>query len=242
MHGADDLVIAGAAAEVAGKAEADLGLRSGPGCARAAPWRRSGSPACRCRIASAACSRNLRCSGCSSSPSAMPSMVSISAAFGLGAEHQAGADEPAVDRDAAGAAVAGAAAFLRAGQAQAVAQHVEQRLVGLADEFDGVAVDRGCDMNARHLLSSCALARDLCGAARQHAGDLDSEFAWCRACRRSAGRRPSRPRPALRAPPRRACVPISAFAASGTSRTVGATAPERHRAHRCRRPWHRASG
>ena len=51
LHGADDLVIAGAAAEIAGQAEADFRPRSAPGCGRAAPWPRSGSRACRCRIA-----------------------------------------------------------------------------------------------------------------------------------------------------------------------------------------------
>ena len=40
------------------------------------------------------------------------------AAIGLGAQHQAGAGEAPVDGDAAGAAVTGAAAFLRTGQAQ----------------------------------------------------------------------------------------------------------------------------
>ena len=86
---------------------------------------------------------NFRCSGCSLSPLAMPSMVLDLAALGLGAQHQAGADEPAVEHDAAGAAIAGAAAFLAAGQAEPVAQHVEQRLVGLAEILDGIAVDRG---------------------------------------------------------------------------------------------------
>ena len=43
----------------------------------------------------------------------------------------------AVDDDAAGAAVAGCAAFLAAGQAQHVAQRVEQRLLRLAEELDG---------------------------------------------------------------------------------------------------------
>src|SRR5439155_16401013 len=50
-------------------------------------------------------------------------------ALGLGAEHQARADEPPVDDDAAGAAIARAAAFLAAGEMQVVAQHVEQRLL-----------------------------------------------------------------------------------------------------------------
>ena len=73
----------------------------------------------------------------------MPSMVSILRAFDFGAEHEAGADEAAIDDDAAGAAVAGAAAFLGAGQAEAVAQHVEQRFIGWQTNSTGIAVD-GC--------------------------------------------------------------------------------------------------
>ena len=70
-------------------------------------------------------------------------MVSIAPAFSLRAEHQARAHEPAVEDDAAGAAVAGAAAFLGAGQPQAIAQDIEQRLVRLAKELDVIAVDCG---------------------------------------------------------------------------------------------------
>jgi hypothetical protein len=64
------------------------------------------------------------------------------AAFGFRAQHQAGTHQPVVEDDAAGAAVAGAAAFLGAGETQPVAQHVQQRLVGLAQILDGIAVDR----------------------------------------------------------------------------------------------------
>jgi hypothetical protein len=65
------------------------------------------------------------------------------AAFDLGAEHQARTDKPAVDGDTTGAAVAGAAAFLGAGETETVAQNVEQRFIGFADEIDLVAVDDG---------------------------------------------------------------------------------------------------
>ena len=44
----------------------------------------------------------------------------------LAPQYEAGADEPAVQHDAAGAAVAGAAAFLGAGQADRVANNPEQ--------------------------------------------------------------------------------------------------------------------
>ena len=47
----DDLVVTRAAAEVAGQPVADLGLGRVRVLRRAAPWRRPGSPACRCRTA-----------------------------------------------------------------------------------------------------------------------------------------------------------------------------------------------
>src|SRR5262249_3452436 len=50
----------------------------------------------------------------------------------LAAEHQAGADQAAVEGHAAGAAVAGGAAFLAAGEAQGVTQDVEERVFRLA--------------------------------------------------------------------------------------------------------------
>src|SRR5262245_11475476 len=75
------------------------------------------------------------------------------AILGLDPEHQAGAYQPAIENDAAGAAVAGAAALLGAGQAEPVAQAVEQHLVGLADEVEPVAIDGGRDMNAGHYRS-----------------------------------------------------------------------------------------
>ena len=86
---------------------------------------------------SAAISRNFCCSGCSLSPCAMPSMVRDLVAFGLDREHQAGTDEAIVERDAAGAAIAGGAAFLRAGQAERPAQRVEHGVVGLAENSIG---------------------------------------------------------------------------------------------------------
>src|SRR4029077_3769056 len=58
------------------------------------------------------------------------------AAFGFGPEHQARADDLAVEDDGARAAIARAAAFLAAGQVELVAQHVEQGLLRLAEELD----------------------------------------------------------------------------------------------------------
>src|ERR1700730_2154 len=64
-------------------------------------------------------------------------------AFRLGSEHQTGADDLAVEDDGAGAAIARAASFLAARQVELVTQHIEQGLLRLAEELDGLAVDDG---------------------------------------------------------------------------------------------------
>ena len=67
-------------------------------------------------------------------------------------------------------------------------RHIEQRLLRLAQELDGIAVDRCCYVVFRHQ-PFLARSSAICGrAARQHARDLDADIRWCRACRRSAGR------------------------------------------------------
>ena len=77
-------------------------------------------------------SRNFCCSGCSSFALRHAFDGLDLGAVGLDREHQAGAHHGAVDHHGAGAAVAGGAAFLGAGEHQFVAQHVEQRLLRLA--------------------------------------------------------------------------------------------------------------
>ena len=73
----------------------------------------------------------------------MPSMVVIDLpSASTPSTRQEQTSRPSTD-DGAGAAVAGRAAFLAAGQAQHVAQHVEQGLLRLAQELDRLAVDRG---------------------------------------------------------------------------------------------------
>ena len=67
-------------------------------------------------------------------------------AFGLDREHQARTDQPTVDGDAAGAAVARTASFLAAGQTKFVAQHVEQRELRLAQKLGRLAIDGGGDV------------------------------------------------------------------------------------------------
>src|SRR3546814_9203726 len=62
----------------------------------------------------------------------------------------AGTPQPAVKGNAAGAAGAGAATRLGAGQAERPAQHVEQAVGGIAEELGAVAVDGGGDVGLRH--------------------------------------------------------------------------------------------
>ena len=64
-------------------------------------------------------------------------------AFCLHAQDKAGTNQAAVERHAAGATVACAAAFFGSGQAKLAAQRVELGLVALAVKFRTIAVDRG---------------------------------------------------------------------------------------------------
>src|SRR5262245_32590226 len=70
----------------------------------------------------------------------------------LAAEHQARAHQPPVERDAAGPAVAGGAAFLAAGQVERVPEDVKQRLLRLAEKLDRVPVHGCFDMVLGHQL------------------------------------------------------------------------------------------
>jgi hypothetical protein len=75
-------------------------------------------------------------------------------AFGLDAENEARADEATIKQNAAGTAVAGRAAFFCTDQIKFVAQAVEQRLLALAEKFDWIAVDSGCDVMFGHFMPS----------------------------------------------------------------------------------------
>ena len=63
---------------------------------------------------------------------------------------QARLHQHAVDEHRTGAAFAGAAAFLIAGEIEVVAQEIEQALVRLRAARDLAAVDRGLDLELRH--------------------------------------------------------------------------------------------
>ena len=67
------------------------------------------------------------------------------ATFGFDSEDQAGGDDVAVENDSAGAAVAVVAAFLGTREADDVAEDFEETLARLAEEVDLLAVDGGGD-------------------------------------------------------------------------------------------------
>ena len=99
---------------------------------------------------SAAISRNFCCSGCSFSPLRHALDGADLVALRFDREHQAGADQAIVERDRAGAAIAGGAAFLGAGERQRPAQRVEHGVDRLAEEFHRLAVDGRGDVNFGH--------------------------------------------------------------------------------------------
>src|SRR5262249_51915698 len=67
-------------------------------------------------------------------------------ALHLDGEHQARIDEPAVEHHVAGAAVAVVATLFGAGEAQLVAQDVQETLPRLAEEIRRLAVDGGLNV------------------------------------------------------------------------------------------------
>ena len=64
----------------------------------------------------------------------------------FGREHEARRHEPPVQDHRARPTVAGRAAFLRSGQADGVAQRVEQAFAPLAQELDRLAINRRLDV------------------------------------------------------------------------------------------------
>ena len=181
---------------------------------------------------SAAVSRNFCCSGCSFSPCAMPSMVPISwpSASAASIRQEQTRRSSSVMLQAPQSPEAQPS--LEPVRPSGPRKRVEHGVVGLAEKFRRLAVDGGGDVNLGHGLNSLprALGGDRGGALQQHAGDLgavDNGAALVvdRAAGGAAGG--ARLLPARR---RRACEPISAFAAGSTSSTVGATAPSPTRA------------
>ena len=124
----DDVVVAGAAAEIA--LEPVRGSRSSvepSGCASPGRSRSSPCPACRSRIAA----RGARGTPPASDAACRPPRQALDRgdlrAVGLHRQHGAGLDRLAVDMHDAGAALAGVAADMGAGQAQLLAQELDQQ-------------------------------------------------------------------------------------------------------------------
>src|SRR5262249_21282647 len=147
-----DLVVAGAAAEIAGQPVAHLGLggagvpleQGPPGDEEA----RGADPALQRGVLEELLLERVECltgrhalDGLDGPPADLP------------AQHQAGADEAAVEGDAARAAVPRGAALLAAGEVERVAEDVEQRVLRLAQELHLVSVHRRRDVVLGHQFS-----------------------------------------------------------------------------------------
>ena len=90
------------------------------------------------------------CIGCSApSAAARPSIVVTGRPCAADRQRQAGEDAPAVDEDGAGAALAVVAALLGAGQAEMLAQRVEQRRADVERQAVLLAVDPQGDGHGR---------------------------------------------------------------------------------------------
>src|SRR5690348_2971529 len=148
-YGANHLVVAGAAAEIAGDpiAHLRLGGVQGPVQQRLGGDQQS-------RRAEAALKRRmlkkllLHRVELAAGGEALDGLDRM--ALCLDAQHQAGAHQPPVQDHATGAAVAGAAAFLAAGEVELVAKHIQERLLGLAEEIPRLAVDDGGNVVSTH--------------------------------------------------------------------------------------------
>ena len=204
-----DLLVAGAAAQVAGQRLADLGVgrRRLAGRAGRAP-RRSGR-ACRSHTGPRRPRRTPRCTGSSRPPAASPSTVTTSRPSAWPAATRQAQTGSAVEVDRARAALALLAGVLRAGQAEPLAQHVEQALarphvVGLR----GLPVDRaGAPSSAAPLQAQVQRVRRASTAS---------------ACRRYA------------AVPRTSSIGAAAAATSSPKRSHQSPAPARPRVPRQR--------
>jgi hypothetical protein len=62
------------------------------------------------------------------------------------AEDQARARDPSIEDHAAGAAVSGETAFLRAGESEDITQHFKQALARLAQKLDGFSIECSLDI------------------------------------------------------------------------------------------------
>src|SRR5262245_14407417 len=147
----------------------------------------------------------------------------------LAPEDETGTDEPAVQRDAAGPAVARGTSLLAPREMKRVAEHVEERLLRLAEELDLVSVHRRRDVMLGHQF---ALARvSAISAARRVSTPATSMRNSIVPRLSSIGRHAARAAASsLSWAAWSRLVPTMAWAASGTSSTFSATAPSDTRA------------
>ncbi len=149
LNGADDLVVAGAAAEIAGELETDLvlagiGVLVEQGLSRHQKARRANAALERGPFEEALLERVQvpwlgeafdRLDPCS---------------LGFNRQDNAAIDRDAAEHDRTGAAVAVVAAFFGAGEAQGLAEDFQQALPRLAEKLGGFAVDSRRDVDFFH--------------------------------------------------------------------------------------------
>ena len=224
-HRVEDLLVARAAAEVAGQRLADLGVASGAGCARSRSWRGDDQP----RRAEAALHRAGleerlldRVQLVARRPS--PSTVTTSRPSACAGEHQARAHELAVEVDRARAALALLAGVLRA-RAGRGARAARKQALALPDAVDlaRLAVD-GAASGASLLLPAPSVSvrraehAERVAAVGGAAADVVDRRARRAATSVAEARRAPRRRAAPRAVPRPSSSSTPATNASASAR------------------------
>ena len=137
----DDVVIAGAAADVAVERPRGSLPRSPSGCRRAAAPPTSPCPACRSRTAGRGTRGTPPASGAARRPCARPSIVVIWLPCTCAASIEHDLIARAVHVHGAGAALRGVAADVGAGQLQVLAQELHEQRARVDRPGDGLAVD-----------------------------------------------------------------------------------------------------
>src|SRR5450759_4403146 len=222
-NGADDLVVAGAPAKVAGEPVARLGFRRvriavQQGLSRDQQARRAETALKRRMLEEFPLQRV----EIMAPRQALDRLDRVT--FGLDRKQQARADQSTVDHHAAGSAVARAASLFAAGQMELVTQHVQQSELRLAQKLGGLAVDGGryvmlahrrsparshAITAARRAITPATLVRYSIVPRLSSIGLQARRAAWSSAASTVSS----------------SVRPIRAAAASGTRIAVGATAP-----------------
>ena len=127
LHRRDDVRIGGAAAEIAAHVFADVVVAAGVALVDAGDRRHDLAGRAVAALEGVLVDEGLLHRMQLAVRSARPSMVVTGAALHRDRKRQAGEHAPAVDQHRAGAALAVVAALLRAGEAEVLAQRIEQR-------------------------------------------------------------------------------------------------------------------